>query len=76
MKLFLIKCLQLLNILFEYCFSGTSVSLLNSVTLSILAYVSVALAANTAQGCRDITLASEDSCFREQGSVQRLAASF
>lgn len=65
---------KFLNILFEYCFSDTSISFLNSVTLCILIYDSVALAANTAQDCRDITLASEDSCFREQGSVQHLAA--
>lgn len=73
MKLFIVY--KFLNILFEYCFSDTSISLLNSVTLSLLAYDGVALAANTAQGCRDITLASEDSCFREQDSVQHLAAS-
>lgn len=50
---FLTKCSHIFffNFLFEYCFSGTSIGLLNSVVLSVLADDSVALAANTTQGC-------------------------
>lgn len=51
MRLFLLSVHTFLNFLFEYCFSGTSISLLNSVILFVLADDSMALAANTAQGC-------------------------
>lgn len=51
MRLFLLSVHTFLNFLFEYCFSGTSISLLNLVILFVLADDSMALAANTAQGC-------------------------